>query len=495
MSQLRALPPVARVFTIAVIVGGAAAAAGWLAGAGDWGRTDLLAFLAIAAGTVVAERFPLEIHYRSERAVYSLSDALWTGSLLVARPGVLALAVGAGVLAGQTLQRRPALKVAFNAGQLTLGMTAALAVFAALGSPPPDDPWSWPAAALAMGVFQAVNTVLVGIIIALAEQRRFRQVALPATGLLHWAGNLAVGIVGALVWVAQPLALPLLLVPLALTFFAYREWVRTAQERDWMAQMGRAADAIAASGDPSQRITETGGEGPVSRLATTLNRMLSQIDEAFRRERKFIRETSHELRTPITISQGYLEVLPPDASRAEVAETTAIVADELRRMARIVEDMNRLAYLEDPSALRRSDVALDSLVADVGAKAWQLLDGRLEVEPAPAGESLHCDEQRLTQALLNLLKNAGDHTPHVAAVRLRVIREPRAWRFEVADAGRGLAAGLEERIFDPYVRGEDSAGSGLGLAIVASIARAHGGVAGVDNRPGEGATFWVRLPS
>jgi signal transduction histidine kinase len=494
MSQLRALPPVARVFTIVVILAGMATAGGWLSSVGDWSRGDLIALVALAAGTALAERFPLEIEYRSERAVYSVADALWTGSLLVARPGVLALSVGTGVLAGQALLRRPPLKVAFNVGQFLLGMSAAVGVFALLGAPAADDPWAWPAAAIAMGVFQAINTVFVGIIIALAERVPFRSVALPTTSLLHWVGNVAVGIVGALVWVAQPLALPLLLVPLGLTYFAYREWVRAAQERDWMARMGHAADAIADSGDLSQRITDPGGADPVGRLATTLNRMLSRIDESFRRERKFIRETSHELRTPITISKGYLEVLPEDASPEELAETHAIVVDELRRMARIVEDMNRLAYLEDPAALQPDVVPIDHLVTYVAAKAGQMLDARLVVEPPPAGEMLRCDEQRVTQALINLLKNAADHTPAGSKVRMRVRPDRADWRFEVADTGGGLDDGLAERIFDPYVRGEESGGSGLGLAIVASIARSHGGAAGVDNRPGEGATFWLRIP-
>jgi len=494
MSQLRSLPPVARVFTILVIVGGAATAAAWLGAVDSWSRADLLAFAAVAAGTAAAERFPLEIHYRSERAVYSLSDALWTGTLLLARPSVLVLSVGVGVLAGQALLGRPPLKLAFNLGQFLIGMTAAVAVFEALGSPPPDEPWAWPAAALAMAVFQVLNTVFIGVIIALAEGRSFRGVALPWTGVLHWVGNVAVGIVGALVWVAEPLALPLLMVPLGLTFFAYREWVRTAQERDWMERMGHAADAIADSGDLSRRITETGGEDPVGHLATTLNRMLSRIEESVRRERKFIRETSHELRTPITISQGYLEVLEPGAAPAEVAETNAIVIDELRRMARIVEDMNHLAYLEDPAALRRGEVVIADLLADVAAKTSRLLDGRLEVEPPPPRASLPGDEERLVQALINLLKNAADHTPPGAPVRLRVEQEPRSWRIEVADRGGGLPPGEEERLFDPYVRGPGSGGTGLGLAIVGSIARSHGGRAGVENRAGEGATFWLRLP-
>ena len=492
MSRLHSLPPLARAFTIMVILAGAAAAAVWLDDLADWRRGELLAFVAVTAATAAAERFPLEIRYRSERAVYSLSDAIWTATLLLTPPSVLALSVGAGVLAGQAVIRRPPLKVAFNVGQFMLGMTAAAVVFGALGSPAADEPWAWPAAALAMAVFQAINTALVGVIIALAEQRRFRQVALPSAGVLHWLGNLAIGIVGALVWVAQPLALPLLLVPLAITYFAYREWVRTAQERDRMARMGHAADAIADSGDLSQRITESGDDA-VGRLARNLNRMLAHMDEAFAREHKFIHETSHELRTPLTICQGYLEVLRSDASEAEIAETRAVLIDELQRMTRIVEDMNRLALFEDPSGLRREEVPVDRLLTGIAEKASRLVNGQLVVEPPPSG-TVRADEQRLTQALINLLKNAADHGASGSPIHLRAEREPHAWRLEVSDRGGGLAEDQAAQAFDPYVRGERSSGSGLGLAIVASIARSHGGVAGLDNRPGEGATFWVRLP-
>jgi signal transduction histidine kinase len=490
----RSLPTSARALIALVIAIGAATAAGWATDIPTWGTSDVLAFAGVAIATAVAERFPLELHYRSERAVYSLGDAVWTGSLLVARPSVVALAVGAGVLAGQALLRRPARKVAFNVGQFMVGMSAALAVFAALGAPPADAPAAWVAAAVAMGTFQVINTVLVGVIIALVESRPFRHVALASTGMTHWLGNIAVGILGAVVWVAQPLALPLLLVPLGLTHFAYRGWLRTLQERDWMGGMADAADAIADSGDLSRRVTETGEDDAVGRLARTLNRMLARIHESFAREQRFIRETSHELRTPLAICSGYLEVLSSDASREEIEETVDIVMDELRRMARIVDDLSRLAYTEDPASLRRGELPIDRFLAGVVAKASPLVNGRLEVEPAPRDGQLLGDPQLLTQALINLLKNAHDHTPDASPIRLRALARVDAWRFEVADVGGGLAREDEQRVFRPFYRGDQSGGSGLGLAIVSGIARAHEGRAGVDNQPGKGATFWLEVP-
>jgi signal transduction histidine kinase len=489
-----ALPPTARLLVIGVVGCGVAAAIAWATDAATWSTGDVLACLGILVATAVAERLPVEVHYRKERDVYSLSDAIWTGSLLLARPSALALAVAAGVLLGQLLQRRPPLKVAFNVGQFLLGISVALGVFALLGSPPADEPSGWLAAAAAMAAFQLVNTLVVGAIIALAERRRLDDVLLLSTGLLQWAGSVSAGILGALVWSDEPLGLPLMLVPLGLTYLAYRGWLRTVQERDWMAKMGAAADAITRSGDLSRRITETDRPDPVGELAATLNRMLEALEASFRRERTFIRESSHELRTPITICRGHLEVLPPDPAPDELPETVATVLDELARMTRIVDDMAELAYMEDPASLRSGEVHLERFLPAVASKAGPLLNGRLRVAPVSGDDSIRADSQRLTQALINLLANARDHTPDGTPIELRVVSEPAACRFEVADAGGGLSPEDEQHAFQPFYKGGASGGSGLGLAIVSGIARAHGGAAGLENRRGEGATFWIRVP-
>jgi signal transduction histidine kinase len=484
-----------RLLVPAVIAAGVATAAGWLTALGGWSAGDALAFLVLLLTTTVSERFPLEVLYRSERAVYTLSDAIWTAALLLAAPSVVALAVAGGVLAGEALVRRPSRKVAFNAAQLLIAMTAALAVFALLGSPPADEPAGWAAAALAMGTFHAVNTVLVGAAIANAEGRPLREMLLAATGFAHWVGNIAAGALAALVWSAEPLGLPLLLIPLALTFLAYRSWLRTVQERDGMAQMGHAADSIATSGDLSNRISETASsDDAVGQLAATLNRMLDRLEASFKREHAFIRETSHELRTPITICRGHLDVLSPEPTAEELAETNAIVFDELDRMARIVEDMCDIAFMEDPSSLRCAEVELEQFVEDLEAKAMPLVDGRLRVDARQARGPVLADGQRLTQALVNLLKNAREHTPADTPIDLRVRAVDGSWRFEVTDAGGGLPADLATRAFQPFFKGERSDGCGLGLAIVAGIAKAHGGAAGLDNRPGDGATFWLEIP-
>jgi signal transduction histidine kinase len=112
-----------------------------------------------------------------------------------------------------------------------------------------------------------------------------------------------------------------------------------------------------------------------------------------------------------------------------------------------------------------------------------------------AEATVRADPQRMTQALLNLLQNAATHARGDGPVRLRVHAEPVGWRFEVADGGGGLPPGEEQFVFEPFRTGSSPTGrTGLGLSIVRGIARAHGGESGVINRPGRGATFWIRIP-
>lgn len=235
---------------------------------------------------------------------------------------------------------------------------------------------------------------------------------------------------------------------------------------------------------------------------------LSRTEEALREEREmarrlrelddlkttFMSAVSHELRTPITICRGHLEVLGDDPTPVEIRETVELVLDELDRMGRLVEDITMLVRKDDSSFLRREPVDAGALMKDVARKVLPFLDGRLHVVPGPADARMDADPHRLAQALVNLLHNAAVHTPDGTPVELRLVARRRAWRFEVADRGPGLEPGEEERMFRQFVHGPASSGSGLGLAVVRSIARAHGGEAGVDNRPGEGATFWLSIP-
>jgi signal transduction histidine kinase len=236
---------------------------------------------------------------------------------------------------------------------------------------------------------------------------------------------------------------------------------------------------------------------------------LEQIELALRRERDrtehlreldemkdaFLSAVSHELRTPITICRGHLDVLEEGAGEREVRAVKETVMDELDLMGRLVEDLTTLARVDDGALLRMESLPLDSFLRSITTKAELILGDRLRVESDINGATLRADPQRLTQALLNLLRNSAEHARGDRPVRFRVEAQSSSWRFEVADEGGGMPPGDEQVVFEPFSTGSSpTGGTGLGLSIVRGIARAHDGESGVVNRPGRGATFWITIP-
>ena len=243
-------------------------------------------------------------------------------------------------------------------------------------------------------------------------------------------------------------------------------------------------------------------------LAWGVSRM-EGIELALRRERdqteqlreldemkdRFLSAVSHELRTPITICRGHLEVLDEAVGDQDLRGIRGMLVEELDIMGRVVEDLTTLARADDAAFLKVESLPLDRFLTCVAAKAGRILPGRVVVQPTAPGETLRADPQRLAQALVNLLQNAARHARGQEPVQLGVQAEPASWRFEVADEGGGLPPGDEQAMFEPFsTGGSRDSGTGLGLWIVRGIARAHGGECGVVNRPGRGATFWIRIP-
>jgi signal transduction histidine kinase len=494
----RGLPRSALVLTGGVAATGLALAAIRIPDALHWRWRDLAACAAVAVVIVLLEQFWIELPHGAERENFSLTDAPFATAVLLVRPSVLTLAVVAGALLGQSVRRVAPLKIAFNVGQFVVGVTAAEVVFGALKGDNGTGVHAWLAAIVSMAVYFVVNVTVVALVIALVQHEPIRVVLFSSLGLsiLHWAGNVALGLLAAVVWKAAPGAIALLAIPLALSYLAYRSWIHGMQERARMEEMAAAAGLITAEGDLTARIPAVAANEPAAELAATLNRMLDRIESAFLRERRFMSEASHELKTPITICRGYLEVLPPDAPRDEVIEAIDVAVDELSRMGRIVDDVTMLVRSEDPASLRREDVALDQLLDEVAAKAAPLVDDRLRVSMPAVSSTVRLDPQRLTQALINLVQNAAVHGPDGGKIDLQLREGPNSWRFEVSDQGPGLPKGEEDNVFRPFHRLDASRpGSGLGLAIVRGIAEAHGGGAGVQNRPGEGVTFWIEVPA
>src|SRR6266540_1010721 len=219
-----------------------------LADAPSWTVKDVLAFAALTVGIAVAEQFSIPLRHRTETVNFSLTDALWAAALPLAHSSVLTFAVAAGVLIGHMVRRWAPLKIAFNVSQFVVGITLAEIAFQALRPGTPLQPWTWAAVAIAMSAYFLVNASLVVLVVSLVERKRFLTVLLPPLGLnvLHWAGNTALGVLGAILWATNPAGLPLLAFPMVMSYLAYRQWVRTVRERNRMRDLYEAGRALAA---------------------------------------------------------------------------------------------------------------------------------------------------------------------------------------------------------------------------------------------------------
>jgi two-component system OmpR family sensor kinase len=258
-------------------------------------------------------------------------------------------------------------------------------------------------------------------------------------------------------------------------------------------ELSETAQAITET-DLSRRI-EVHGNDEIAELARTFNAMLDRIGEAFSAQRDFVSDASHELRTPITIVRGHLELMGEDPR--ERSETVALVTDELDRMARIVNDLLVLARAERPDFLRLGPVELDGLTRELLVKAAGIAPRKWSLEAAQTG-TVAADQQRLTQAMINLLHNAAEHTGEDDEIGLGSVIADGCARLWVRDTGPGIAPADRKRIFERFSRLSDgprrTEGAGLGLAIADAIARAHGGRIELETAEGAGSTFTLVIP-
>jgi signal transduction histidine kinase len=276
----------------------------------------------------------------------------------------------------------------------------------------------------------------------------------------------------------------------------------------WLA--GRVLRPVQEVTDTARRITDADlsrripvqGDDELAHLGTTFNAMLDRLESGFANQRRFLNDVAHELRTPITIARGHLELLGDDP--AERAETVGVVTEELDRMSRYVDDLLVLAKAEQPDFLATRPVDVGELALDwrarveaLGERTW-----RLDAAPEPGAVICTADPDRLTQAVLALTTNAVQHTGAGDEIGIGVDGggPDGGCRIWVRDTGPGVAHDQREHIFEraaraPGSRDDRPEGTGLGLAIVAAIAHAHGGRARVVATPGGGATFVLHLPT
>jgi signal transduction histidine kinase len=215
------------------------------------------------------------------------------------------------------------------------------------------------------------------------------------------------------------------------------------------------------------------------------------------RERRFIQDASHELRTPITVALGHAELIQKGAGDALVAEDAHVVVDELMRLRRLAERLLLLAASEHPDFLRRSRLDVESTVVDT-VRRWTPVERRWvlgELEEA----TVDADPDRLALALDALIENAVKHTGPEDSITFSVRHRDGVVVIGVADTGTGISPSDLSRIFDRFARPDpgrsrEGGGVGLGLAIVKTVAEAHGGWVAVRSDPGQGSVFELAVP-
>jgi signal transduction histidine kinase len=275
-----------------------------------------------------------------------------------------------------------------------------------------------------------------------------------------------------------------------LGLFAVRRTLRPLEN------MSHEVESIQETDDLSKRLSGRGPRDEVGRLAEGFDRMLGRLQEAFMSQRRFLSDASHELRTPMTVVRGQLELLAMDVESLTGRRSMSIAIEELDRMGRIVEDLLLLARLDEGMTLARDSVEVELVVGE--ALLRTIMDsGDVRVQVAPELCILG-DADRLLQVLTNLVANAVRHG-RSAPISVRGWPEGEYVKIEVADRGPGISPEDLPHVFERLYRGskarsESPGGAGLGLAIAASLVKAMDGWVEVTSTLGLGTTFTVTLP-
>jgi two-component system OmpR family sensor kinase len=268
-------------------------------------------------------------------------------------------------------------------------------------------------------------------------------------------------------------------------------------------RLTRAAERIG-RGNLSERVEERRSQDEIGRLAATFNRMISRLEQAFERERRFTADASHELKTPLAVLRGDIEVaLRRERAPEEYQRVLKSSLEEIARLTKLTDDLLTLARLDaGESVLAIEPVRLDQLAAEACAYIGPLANSAgvtLSFEAPQSPIEVEGDQKRLTQLLVNLLDNAIKYTPAGGSARLALSVIDSFALIEVSDTGRGIPASALPHIFERFYRQTDPrdsrvSGFGLGLAISKWIVDAHGGSIQVESEEGQGSHFTVKLP-
>lgn len=295
-------------------------------------------------------------------------------------------------------------------------------------------------------------------------------------------------------WIAFPVSLGLSIV------FGY---LLTKRSLKPVTDMSLAASTLG-SEDLSMRIPLPRANDEIRALATTFNDMLSRLEDAFMRLRRFTGDVSHELRTPLAVLKGEAQfALRRDRPAEEYKASLVTIRGEAETMTSIIEDLLLLARAESRAvAMNWLEVVINDFKEELVHTVLPVFEAKnveLIVDNS-AGHMMYANRGYLALALKNILINAAKHSPANSKVDFRISREGSNVKFMIRDYGEGIPEKSLPYIFDPFYRADTArnraaGGTGIGLSLALALVKLHNGSIAVTSRPGEGAEFVVTIPA
>jgi signal transduction histidine kinase len=246
-----------------------------------------------------------------------------------------------------------------------------------------------------------------------------------------------------------------------------------------------------------RRVPDPPGRDEIARLATTMNEMLARLEEGHDRQRRFVSDASHELRSPVATIRQHAEVALAHPKQSRVEELAEVVLEEDVRLQRLVENLLLLTRMDERTVqLRMAPVDLDDIILEEAQRLRSTTELRIRTDGVSAGR-VAGDFAQLQKLVRNVTENAARHAR--STVELSLTEADGEVLLRVDDDGKGIPQPERKRVFERFVRldearARDSGGSGLGLAIVAEIAAAHGGSVAVLEGPLGGVRIETHLP-
>lgn len=285
--------------------------------------------------------------------------------------------------------------------------------------------------------------------------------------------------------------------PLLLVLVGFTTWLVVGRALHPVEAIRAEVEAIS-SAELHRRVPDPPGQDEITRLAATMNGMLGRLEAGQDRQRRFVADASHELRSPIASIRQHAGVARAHPERSSLEELSDTVLAESLRVQRLVDDLLLLARADERSLqLRRRPVDVDDFVFDEARRLRDSSDLRVDTRQVSAGRVLG-DEGVLARVLRNLGDNAARHAS--TTIFFGLAEDNGTVRLTVEDDGPGIPQAHRERVVERFVRldearARDEGGAGLGLAIVAELVAAHGGNLTIADSPLGGARIDIQIPA